>query len=465
MYMEQQKMNKNTALKIFLFLLGLLVLFFIFNRFDAPEPPGVFTHGDLVPASFEKNNGFYFIVALGESPGCDVLSEKTTTKYRKLFDPAFDNDRFMKEWDSQEYRKRFLRYKRIIRFVNQYRDDWVSHVRSQKDKIQKVAGQVAFLLDRYQKLVNSDMVRDFTSIGFPVDNDALLMVAMFYTSLRIIDFQAGNPGGIRGILAQIHLSKKLLQSSRSLYLAYTAQRILQQSLMALTSVMNQNQCSPGMISLIFKELTPLTYEEYGIRNAFIGHYLAIEGWIDSLEGYVERGNTVLGKELGYMARAFFQKQRTRNYYFQFISTCIKYEKKPPFRWESPLPEPGNLQQGFFWWLQNSTGKFLYSKLYNPEFKHDILMSHYTKAIYDMTRICAEPHLNYTGKKPVNDLLKRLKAFQTPDPFSGNSYKWNETKQLLYSVGQDRSDDGGVFKRSKGKGSDIVIPLRPHGGGA
>lgn len=453
----EQRVNKNAVIKIFLFLLALLLAYFIFNRFDASGPPGVFTHKDLVPASFEKSNGFYFVVALGEPPGKEILSDEITTKYRRLFDPTFDNDRWLQEWDSRAYINRTFPYKRIIRCVNQYRKDWFPHVSANSDKIKKISGQVSFLLDRYQQLVNSDMIRDFTSVRFRVDSETLLMMSRLYTALRIIDFLTGDPGEITGILAQIHMCKKLIRSSRSLSLTFTIKKILQESLMALTGAMNQRECTREIVSRVFNRLTPLTYDQFGSRNAFIGHYLAIEDWMDSLEGQVERGETIWGRELGHAARAFFQEQRTRNYYFLFISTCIEYEKRPPFRWGSPIPEAGNLQKGPLWWLQNPTGKYLYSELYNPDFKGDILASHYTKAVYDMSRICAELHLNYTGKKPVNEVLNQLSSFQTLDPFSGNSYIWNESKQVLYGVGLDRSDNGGVYIRRQVKGSDIVIP--------
>ncbi len=46
-------------------------------------------------------------------------------------------------------------------------------------------------------------------------------------------------------------------------------------------------------------------------------------------------------------------------------------------------------------VQNSNGgiergiSYVVSEVYNPDFKEDISASYYTKAIYNMTRICAE----------------------------------------------------------------------------
>jgi hypothetical protein len=57
--------------------------------------------------------------------------------------------------------------------------------------------------------------------------------------------------------------------------------------------------------------------------------------------------------------------------------------------------------------------------------------------------CPVLHLNYTPGKPVREILNGLKTYQTLlDPGSGKPYIWNEQRQLLYSIGFDREDNGG-----------------------
>ncbi|MCP4155695.1 MAG: hypothetical protein GY757_48670, partial [bacterium] len=47
-----------------------------------------------------------------------------------------------------------------------------------------------------------------------------------------------------------------------------------------------------------------------------------------------------------------------------------------------------------------------------------------------------------------------------DPCSGKPYVWNEDKQLLYSIGTDRKDNGGTkyIPTKKFENTDVVLPV-------
>ena len=150
----------------------------------------------------------------------------------------------------------------------------------------------------------------------------------------------------------------------------------------------------------------------------------------------------------HILRIFLQKSRTKNYYFDYISKCIEYEKLPPFQWKSNNLNARNLQNEPLWWLQNSTGKFIFCNELKPNFQLNILISHKTKILYDLTRIAAELHLKYSNKTPVKEIFNSLESLQATDPYSGKPYKWNKEKNILYSVGPNRIDDLGVYDRQK-----------------
>jgi hypothetical protein len=65
-------------------LLGLLVIYVVFNQFDMGEFHAAFTMADLPEVSFDTNNGCYLLFTLSEPQETDIMSEPVIKKYRKL---------------------------------------------------------------------------------------------------------------------------------------------------------------------------------------------------------------------------------------------------------------------------------------------------------------------------------------------------------------------------------------------
>jgi hypothetical protein len=369
------------------------------------------------------------------------------------------------------YRKRFRQYLKKARFINQKKTDWVTFIKSRKREILELKTHFSFLLERWEKLLACEIVSDFSTPFFvhhpsyPQEyyypypgKTALLTITRLYTSLKILEIREGNTGGIQGILDQISLAKKLIKSARTSYTNFLGKIILCLSLEALNSLMNWVDCPREIFSRVFKGLMPLKYEEFGSRKAFIGYYLTVKDWIENKLESVKR------HAIGEVGRLFLQKNRTKYYYFHYVLKCIEYEKKEPFKWPGNQLAAQDLQKGSFWWLQNAVGKFIFSKDLKPDLQHDILASYQTKALYDLTRISAEFHLNYSHDQPVKEILSHLESYKTPDPYSGKPYIWNKKKAVLYSVGANRRDDGGVVDHShqlEEEMLDIVIPCMLH----
>ena len=295
---------KKNAFKFFLFLSAILLLFILFNQVDSPTPANVYDENDLIPTTFNKNNGFYMILALAEPSDVDIQSDKIINKYRRLFDPRFDKKRFIKKWDYRQHQKLFDRYLRKSRFINQYKKDWIEFVNFRKKEIENLKEDFSFFIERYQRLLDMEIISDFTDPSFRINGVALLTISRLYTALKIIDTQK-SAGNVKNILTQISFTKKLIKTSRSLYLNSIGKTILQESLKATNSLMNQKECPPEIFSLVFQELKPLKYYELGSRNAFISYYLAVGKWIEgAIKKRSRQGNPEFGKKLKKVAPTF-----------------------------------------------------------------------------------------------------------------------------------------------------------------
>jgi hypothetical protein len=158
---------------------------------------------------------------------------------------------------------------------------------------------------------------------------------------------------------------------------------------------------------------------------------------------------------------FTQKNRTVKYKDEFMLKVIERDKTPPYKWGTGPLKIEKAVKGWFWWLQNPGGKILFDKYIRDSIinlNNVIYKTHLTKTLYDMLRISAELHLNYTPDKPVQEILTGLQTYRTLlDPCSNTPYKWNEDKQLLYSIGADRKDDDGMYDYDKLDDCDYVLP--------
>lgn len=455
-------MKKDIFYKVLFGLLGLLIVFILVNQWDAAPPENIFTFDDLLPVSYEKENGFYLVLALNESPDVDINSDAIITKYRGLYDPQFDNAAAWKAFDYPEYRTRFDGIQRRCRFLHGSFTDWTVLVGKKRGDIETLSRELSVYLDRYRELLTRDMVRDISVAWHWVDGDALLTTARLYTALAVMenmdnaaDGVAGDtPAGVAG-LGQFRLGLKIAHSARSPHLGFVGKELMQISLQALTNLMNQPDCPRGVFSRVLTELPPLTPETFNSRNAFIGLFLGYDRYYKNvLDKQIERGNVMIGKRLGKAARLFLLEQRTINYYFSYFSRCIELEDQPPWQWRVKNLTPEEINKGNFWWIHNPTGKLLFSKkdYLKPNLTAEVAATVKTRILYDLTRICAELHLRYTGETPVPELLKQLekenKNLNVTDPYSGNRYLWNEAEKVLYSVGPDRKDDKGVFDPAK-----------------
>ena len=459
---------KKILLRILLILLALLVIYTIFNQFDIGKSSAKFTLlNDIPKANFEKNNGFYILWALSEPLDIDISSNKIINKYRKLFDPKYDIDKNIYDFNVEKYNHKprkntWLEKYRIIgiNFPIGINKDRSKYILSIKNKLLPIDPYLKIFLERYTKMLNTKVFQDFTALrnDAPLPNLlAWLHASKLYTAVNMLTALEGNwEKGVSNILDQLDFSKRAVKGSRVLITNLISKAIMQISLQSISSLMNQKECPIDIFEMVLKRMPTLKYEEFGTRTSFMCEHL---GYISN---YIEKGvykdkNISLFKRL--LLKLFMQKNRTKKYFLDFFEKYIKIEETLPYKWESDQKEEKALNSGLFWWLQNPAGKVFFN-YNNTNLKTVIFKSYAKKAMYDIVKISAELHLNYTPETPVQEILNRLNTYKNNiDPCSGKPYIWNEQKQILYSIGTDRKDNQGQTNNyTKIENTDFAFPV-------
>lgn len=467
---------KKIILRILLILLALLVIWIVSNQFDAKLNPDLFTRKDIPAASFDKSNGFYILWALPEPPDVDITSEKIIEKYRKLFDPQFDNEKNMEAFDFKANKKMYHSFQDTYKALNLdfrtglTKSDWSGAVLSKKSLLSPLHPDLQVLVDRFRMMIDSRVFEDFIPVNAdaPLPNLlAWLHTAKLYVAVNMLTALEGEwERGVSNLLDMVDFSKRAVKGSRFLIVNLIGKAIMHLPLEAVADLMNRKECPAAVYEMVLSRTPPLQYEEYGTEKSFICEAVGFTFH------YIDRPyKTDPFRPFNFWERLplffFHQENRTKNYADKFYKKTIEMEKNPPYQWKSDRVDLEPLKDGFFWWLCNGGGKVLLTSYNGYIGNHKkggglytvIYRSYMRKTLYDMVKISAELHLNYDPDKPVPEILTNLESYKVMDPCSGKPYKWNDEKQLLYSIGTDRKDNSGETKLYRGgEGSDFTIPV-------
>jgi hypothetical protein len=418
--------------------------------------------------SFDKSNGYYRLWTLTEPFDVDIESDEVLLKYRRMHDPQFDMDKYRKEWlanpnawvagKAKEYKGFYEPYMRKRReIVKKHQDfdsphhgegtrDWTRRILKNKESVLELISMYRVFLERYQKLVDSDMFKDFTFISYDTTFPHLLAwldVAKLYNTVQMLDALEGNwESSVSHILDHVELGKKMIKTGRSLIFNLVAKAVMKEALNSLAALMNEPEFPKSLYKTIADRLPPIGRDEFGTRIP-----LLLEGFFFCHQ--VEEGGLLL------------QKNRTQQYFCDFLSKLVNSEKIPPYKWGS-TPLEMKVKNGMFWWLQNPRGKSIFEDFLKRKGMKNlfttVFKAYSLKAVYDMTRISAELHRAYQPGKPVEEILQGLDTYRSwVDPCTGKPYKWNSQKQFLYSFGTDRDDDGGKVDHNS-MDTDIILPV-------
>ena len=457
-------------LKIFfLIILGVIVFYVVFNQFDISEVTPEFTEEEVPQGSFDLNNGYYQLWTLIEMPETDIFSDEVINRVRYMFDPQFDNDKYIKGFDLKTHKEKGMAFHKIfkgkrIRFPKDgFKQDRTSYFYSKKKQIKELEIELKVYLERYRKLIDCELFEDFTLMRYdsPIPNLLLwLNLSKLYNAINLVDAKDGNWNrAAENLLDHLNFTKRAVKGSVVLVTDLVGKAIMRYTILSIASLMNQKECPKDVFQKVLNTLQPLRYDEYGSRSSYFGEGLVINSFFDL--NLHDDGKTVTKKNFfqRVLSFFFFNKNRVRKVHYDFFSKLIKYEGTLPYKWEKNLDAPSGFTSGTFWWLQNAEGKIFLEKMGYKDFIKSVARSYIAKTYYDMLRISAELHLNYRSDIPVQEILNGLRTYQTLlDPCSGKPYLWNEQKQILYSIGIDRMDNGGIFDYHDYNISDYALPV-------
>lgn len=465
---------KKTILRIGLILLALLVLWILAQRFDSAPNPGLFTMKDVPPASFDKSSGFYILWGLPEPPETDLSSDAFIEKIRQLFDPSYDNEKYVKAFDFKAFKQRYNRYREEFGRLglrigsDRYTGDWCEEILAKKPRLAPLHPDLQVLSNRFRMMIDSKTFEDFISVDSdaPLPNLlAWLHAAKVYTAVNMLTaLDGGWETAVSNLLDMADFGKRAVKGSRFLIVNLIGKAIMALPLQATASLMNRRECPASVFRMVLKRMPPLEYEEFGTRQSLICEVLAFN--YDFIENpWHENPYRPYGFWERMFIKLFLVKNQTRNYADEIIKQFIQMEQTPPWQWKSDTIAAGPIKIGPFWWLRNAGGKLLLESYNNYAMGYKqgegiyavIFKTYQKKAFYDMVKISAELHLKYAPEKSVQEILNGLDSYKALDPCSGKPYIWNGEKQVLYSIGTDRVDNGGTFNKAA-MATDVVLPV-------
>ena len=461
---------KKTILRILIVVLGLLALYIAINQFDTKPPELKYLElREIKNPVYDGSNGYYRLWTMPEPKGTDIEAEAVIMKYRPLFDPQFDNDKNIKAFDEKGYKKMAeatfaARWRKILGPDAQWLNipqntslDWCQQVLANRDTLTVLENEFGFLQERFQKFLETETFQDLTIIRMDIPIPHLLTylgMSKLYI-LRSMTMDGDWMKGTGNLLDLVDSTKKVMRGSRTLITNLVAKAIIRMSCEAMASLINSAECPPDVYQLILDRTPPLAFEEYG-SNPMVFEYQFRPPY--NWKRFFDEPGFGFFKSLWFSL--FTQQNRTLHLRDQIILSIVEAERVPPYQWTDDPFEPKSPVKGLFWWVQNPGGKLHMHKFAIEGGRNlavVILKSNRVKTTYQILRISAELHKEFNPNEPVQTILDRLETYKTPDPCSGKPYIWNDQKQILYSIGTDRKDDGGE-PQTKTRFGDFPLPV-------
>jgi hypothetical protein len=459
-------MKNKKWFKPLLIVLAVLVVYILFNQIDIKATP--MKEEESQPPALAANDGFYLLSAMQEPDQVDVYQPQVVKRYNQLYFSKEVDKNFINQFQFDRNQKRIWqkgpeseKQMRAINWPGDFRQDKCLHVLQHKAILRQMQQEKKVFLERYKKLLESVTFNDLSTVKYMDIKSVPLLhwlrLTKLYTSIQLADALDGNwKPAVANLIKQINFVKRHNKSARLYVTSLIFKAVAKIPLWGLASLMNQPNCPDEVYEHILQGLPDMTYEEFGTTS--MANYEGIPG----VKRYF-KNRTYLQKmpwleRLSY--KLLMQNNRTQQYWEDYYHHIIRYEKTPPYQWEGDF-KPKNPKRGLIWWLQNPVGKIWYSHFLKGSHRTMafVLKSYSLLTTHDMVRISADLHLHYNPDKSIEENLKGLKTYQTLlDPCSGKPYIWHDKKQILYSLGTDRDDDGGKGDPITSLDTDFVLPV-------
>lgn len=484
----------------FLLLLAPLLIFLFFlllnlsdNR-EIPSPPGWFSREPSAPAAMPgEANGFTLLWAFAEAPGVDFRSAGTRQRIAEMAAPDLPDGDYRRkyfQWSSERRNVYNLYWKNFsLYFPRKPEEDPCGYFSGRRTEILSLKEKYGLLLRRYDLLLTSGTIGDFTLPGrdFPLNNLILINnTCRLFLAGKLLEAMEGQwRETVEEIARNIELGRRIIAGSGIYQVHQLGKNMVDLSLRSLCSLMNRDGFPRELYPRLLERLPVLSSAAFGtlpvIDFEFRNFSLAVERMkresrIDpymlkdyfgnsvgffTVERLINTGQWQAGKIINPVLSLFLKKKETLDLYASFWSRIRWLELHPPYQWP-----PGQSDSRFdptarpLWWLRNALGKMMVrSAVPFPwvAINNHVYRTHLLKARYDLTRILAEWHSRRQPGEDPQAVLGELDAFRDPDPFSGEPYRVNPEKMVIYSIGSDRTDNGGTEQVNYLRDSDIAVP--------
>ncbi|MCX6558732.1 MAG: hypothetical protein NTW95_15090, partial [Candidatus Aminicenantes bacterium] len=380
-----------------------------------------------------------------------IMSDGFIEKIRHLFDPKYDNEKYVKAFDFTAFKQKYGRYREKFTKLNlrigsdSMNGDWCEEILAKRSLLAPLDPDLQVLCQRLRMMIDSKVFEDFISVDSdaPLPNLlAWLHAAKVYTAVNMLTALEGDwEASVSNLLDMVDFGKRAVKGSRFLIVNLIGKAIMALPLQAVAALMNRKECPAAVYEMVLKRMPTLEYEEFGTRQSLICEVLAFN--YDFIENpWHENPYRPYGFWERMFLKLFLVKNQTRNYADEIIKQFIEMEQTPPWQWKNDTIAAGPIKTGPFWWLWNAGGKLLLES-YN-----DYAMGYKKgEGIYAVI---------FKTEKSVPEILDGLDSYKVLDPCSGKPYVWNGEKQVLYSIGTDRVDNGGTFNKAT-MATDVVLP--------
>ncbi len=413
--------------------LALLIVLIVINRIDCAPPEHDLTMADLPPAEISFDNGFYGLTTLFEAQNVDVYTAAEMKKVRHRFSPQILNEPENQHWLKDEEQRFFrLNARELFQFgsssfFNPRSGPLMEGCLKHRTDIEKMEKNYSIVLDRYRRMIQCSTVRDFTLPFFTTPVPSLLgskVATRLYIARAMLTAADGHyDESTRQLLAGVTFWSREIASSRMLINLLTGIVNLVQMNQALADLMDQPDYPVNLYPMVENGMESIQLPIECLSRVDVGEYLYRKNAL----AIMPHGNWWIQL----LRTLTYQKNCTAVYGLQLHARITEAHLGPPYQHRSFWK---NQQHSWFWWLTNAYGKKVIREML-PSIEMEYYSFYELKARRDLLELAAGVHSRFSPAAPASEIDAFLAASGRKDPFSGQPYHFDPTRQVLYSVGR------------------------------
>ncbi|HUU05967.1 MAG TPA: hypothetical protein VMZ49_08845 [Patescibacteria group bacterium] len=469
------------------------------NLFDAPPAPQ--PTAPLLPgAGLGPDNGFFILWGFAEPPASDPSGQAYRGLLLDMFAARARERRSRSpygQWLARlnlEYREHWQGAR--LNFPQATQEDICVFFAKRRTEIAERRQRFAVLQKRYEQVLGSSRLEDFSPVGFELPKLCANLAAgqaRLFAASRLLAALDGDwlPAGA-DLLAAAAAGFRLISSGRTLAANSLGKDMVELSLRALVALLNRPECPSDLARLVLERLPARTAGRFGtatVRAFTCLDFAAdlsrlkksriVDPWLlkdffrepaafFAMERFVAISGLRLYTAAHALAAFFVQENETLTAACAFWENVGRLEEIPPWQWDAKhgaaLHYGLDSLQSPFWWLRNPLGKMMVRSAVPytwPVLQHYVYRSHVLKARYDLVRLLARARLQAGRDSGLSraELAGLLSSAAERDPFSGLPFLLSRERGVLYSIGPNGSDDGGREQPALWRDSDIAVPIR------